>query len=43
MNIGFFTDTYFPQISGVSTSISILKKELEARGHRVIIFTTSDP
>ncbi|WP_028124778.1 glycosyltransferase [Eremococcus coleocola] len=43
MNIGFFTDTYFPQISGVSTSISILKAELESQGHQVTIFTTTDP
>jgi 1,2-diacylglycerol 3-alpha-glucosyltransferase len=38
-----FTDSYFPQVSGVSTSIRILKEELEAKGHEVIIFTTTDP
>lgn len=43
MRIGIFTDSYFPQISGVSTSIKILKDELEAGGHEVIIFTTTDP
>ena len=43
MRIGFFTDSYFPQVSGVSTSIRVLKEELEARGHEVIIFTTTDP
>lgn len=43
MRIGFFTDSYFPQVSGVSTSIRTLKEELEARGHEVIIFTTTDP
>ncbi len=43
MNIGIFTDTYFPQVSGVSTSIRVLKEELERRGHKVIIFTTTDP
>ncbi|MBG9988619.1 glycosyltransferase family 4 protein [Aerococcaceae bacterium DSM 111176] len=43
MNIGFFTDTYFPQISGVSTSIRILRDQLVEKGHRVIIFTTTDP
>ncbi|MBG9982575.1 glycosyltransferase family 4 protein [Aerococcaceae bacterium DSM 111020] len=43
MNIGFFTDTYFPQISGVSTSIRTLRDELVKKGHRVIIFTTTDP
>lgn len=43
MRIGFFTDTYFPQISGVSTSIETLKDELEKKGHEVYIFTTTDP
>ncbi|MGY3747310.1 glycosyltransferase family 4 protein [Vagococcus salmoninarum] len=43
MKIGFFTDTYFPQVSGVATSIKTLKEELEKRGHDVFIFTTSDP
>ncbi|MBP3038765.1 glycosyltransferase family 4 protein [Bacillaceae bacterium Marseille-Q3522] len=42
MNIGIFTDTYYPQISGVSTSVIILKKELELLGHHVYIFTSSD-
>ena len=43
MKIGFFTDTYFPQVSGVSTSIRTLKQELENLGHDVYIFTTTDP
>lgn len=43
MKIGLFTDTYFPQVSGVSTSIKLLKDELIKRGHQVIIFTTTDP
>lgn len=43
MRIGFFTDTYFPQVSGVSTSIKTLKEELEKLGHEVYIFTTTDP
>lgn len=43
MRVGFFTDTYFPQISGVATSIKTLKEELERAGHEVLIFTTSDP
>ncbi|MCD2257253.1 glycosyltransferase family 4 protein [Agrilactobacillus fermenti] len=43
MNIGLFTDTYFPQISGVATSIKTLKNVLEAKGHSVYIFTTTDP
>lgn len=43
MNIGIFTDSYFPQVSGVATSIKTLKTELERRGHTVYIFTTTDP
>ncbi|KJY61021.1 glycosyltransferase family 4 protein [Lactobacillus apis] len=43
MNIGIFTDTYFPQISGVATSIKTLKDALEKQGHNVFIFTTTDP
>ena len=41
MNIGLFTDTYFPQLSGVATSIQTLKNSLEADGHSVFIFTTT--
>lgn len=43
MNIGLFTDTYFPQNSGVATSIKTLKDALEKQGHNVFIFTTTDP
>lgn len=43
MNIGLYTDTYFPQISGVATSIKTLKDSLEQRGNNVFIFTTTDP
>lgn len=43
MNIGLYTDTYFPQISGVATSIRTLKDALERQGHNVFIFTTTDP
>ena len=43
MNIGLFTDTYFPQVSGVATSIKTLRDELIAQGHNVYIFTSSDP
>ncbi|NMB32387.1 MAG: glycosyltransferase family 4 protein, partial [Lactobacillus sp.] len=38
-----YTDTYFPQISGVATSIKTLKEALEKQGHNVFIFTTTDP
>ena len=43
MNIGLFTDTYFPQVSGVATSIQTLQRQLEKRGHHVYIFTSTDP
>ena len=43
MNIGIFSDTYFPQLNGVATSIRTLATALEARGHNVYIFTPSDP
>lgn len=42
MRIGLFTDSYFPQVSGVATSIKTLKTELEKQGHMVFIFTTTD-
>lgn len=43
MRIGIFTDTYFPQVSGVATSIKVLKEQLEKLGHQVYIFTSTDP
>lgn len=43
LNIGLFTDTYFPQVSGVATAIKTLRDELIAQGHHVYIFTSSDP
>ncbi|MEX2784346.1 glycosyltransferase family 4 protein [Streptococcus sp. H49] len=42
MRVGLFTDTYFPQVSGVATSIRTLKEELEKEGHEVYIFTSTD-
>lgn len=42
MRVGLFTDTYFPQISGVATSIKTLKTELEKLGHEVFIFTAME-
>lgn len=43
MNIGIFSDTYFPQINGVATSIRTLARGLEKMGHNVYIFTPWDP
>ncbi len=38
VRIGFFTDTYTPQINGVVTSIQLFKDALERRGHEVYVF-----
>lgn len=43
MNIGLFTDTYYPEINGVANSVYTLKKELENQGHNVYVFTTTTP
>ncbi|GFH41326.1 glycosyltransferase family 4 protein [Lactococcus insecticola] len=43
LNIGLFTDSYLPQVSGVATSIETLSDELTKMGHSVFIFTTADP
>ncbi len=43
MNIGLFTDTYYPEINGVANSVYTLKKELEERGHNVYVITTTTP
>ena len=37
MRIGIFTDSYYPHISGVSTSVEMLKNTLEKMGHHVYI------
>lgn len=38
VRIGFFTDTYTPQINGVVTSIQLFTKALERQGHSVYVF-----
>ncbi len=43
MNIGLFSETYYPEINGVATSVYTLKNELEKRGHNVYVFTTTSP
>ncbi len=43
MNIGIFTDAYYPQVSGVVTSTIILKNELARLGHNVTIITVGHP
>lgn len=43
MNIGLFTDTYYPELNGVANSVYLLKKELEKKGHNVYVVTTKTP
>ncbi len=43
MNIGLFSETYYPEINGVANSVYLLKTELENRGHHVYVFTTTTP
>ena len=42
MRIGIFTDTYPPYINGVSTSVYMLKKALERKGHQVFVVTINN-
>jgi len=37
LTIGFFTDTYLPEVNGVVTSLLSTTKALRRRGHRVIV------
>ena len=41
MRIGIFTDTYTPFINGVTTSVLMLKKGLEKKGHKVYVITVN--
>ncbi|MDR0356955.1 MAG: glycosyltransferase family 4 protein [Clostridiales Family XIII bacterium] len=43
MRIGLFTDTYYPQINGVATSVLMLRDQLKSLGHEVFVFTGTDP
>jgi len=38
MKIAFFTDTYYPQLNGVTISVDNFAKELRKMGHTVYIF-----
>lgn len=38
MNIGIFSDVYFPQKNGVSTAVKLYKEEMEKLGHNVYLF-----
>jgi 1,2-diacylglycerol 3-alpha-glucosyltransferase len=42
VRIGIFTDTYPPYINGVATSVYMLKKALERKGHQVFVVTINN-
>ncbi len=39
MKIGMLTDVYKPVINGITNSIALCKREMEAAGHQVYVFT----
>ncbi|MCL1791791.1 MAG: glycosyltransferase [Peptococcaceae bacterium] len=43
MNVGLFSDPYYPIVDGVCNSIGMLKAALEGLGHEVHVFTTTNP
>jgi len=43
LHIGFFADTYAPQVNGISISLQLLTQSLRAAGHRVTVFAPRFP
>lgn len=43
LRIGLFTDTYAPQVNGVSISLQLVSEGLKKRGHQVTIFAPRFP
>ena len=43
LRIGLFTDTYAPQVNGVSISLQLVSEGLQRRGHQVTIFAPRIP
>jgi 1,2-diacylglycerol 3-alpha-glucosyltransferase len=43
LRIGLFTDTYAPQVNGVSISLQLISKGLREAGHQVTIFAPRFP
>lgn len=41
MNIALFSDTYFPEVNGVATSVMSLCNTLKSKGHKVVVVTTT--
>ena len=42
MIIGIFTDSYYPDVNGVSTASQTLVKSLIKKGHTVYVVTNTD-
>lgn len=40
MRIAFFTDTFYPDVNGVASSVLNSAQELGRQGHQVVVFTT---
>ncbi|MBQ1512275.1 MAG: glycosyltransferase, partial [Erysipelotrichaceae bacterium] len=40
MRVALFTDTYLPDINGVVSSIELLRKKLEEKGHEAYVVST---
>ncbi|MDP1715385.1 MAG: glycosyltransferase [Anaerolineales bacterium] len=43
LRIGLFTDTYAPQVNGVSISLQLVSEGLARRGHQVTVFAPNFP
>lgn len=43
LRIGLFTDTYAPQVNGVSISLQLVSEGLTRRGHQVTVFAPNFP
>lgn len=41
MRVGIFTDTFTPYVNGVTTSVLMLKKGLEQKGHKVYVISVN--
>jgi glycosyltransferase involved in cell wall biosynthesis len=39
MHVGMLTDVYKPVVNGITNAISLCKREMEAAGHQVTVFT----
>jgi len=43
LQIAIFSESYAPIVNGVSVSIAILRREMERRGHQVVVFAPHYP